>query len=80
MKPMVSVLRPSGLVLVSSIILVSCAYIDVPRQQQRLEATCRIQGSVQVAGTQPEAIVILLLRKIEESGDAHLDHTRYCIL
>jgi pimeloyl-ACP methyl ester carboxylesterase len=60
----------AGMALVSSIVLTSCAYLAVPEQQQRLDATCQIRGSAEVAGAHPAAIVVVLLRKVDAAGDA----------
>src|SRR5271168_4786533 len=51
-----------------SVILTGCQFLDVPQQQQRLNSICRIQGTVEVAGRKPDAIVVLSLRKPEEAG------------
>lgn len=59
-----------GLALLGTVVLASCALLAVPGQQRRLDSTCRIQGSVELSGAQPSAIVVLLLRRIDAVGDA----------
>ena len=59
-----------NLAVASSIILTGCAFLGVPQQQRRLDATCRIQGSAEVAGAKQGAIVVLLLRKGDGTGEA----------
>ncbi len=60
------------LVFVVSIGLTGCRILGVSQQQQRLDALCRIQGSADSARANPNAIVVLLLRKADGVGDAHL--------
>ncbi len=70
MMPRVSALSLFIMAIVSSTIVASCVFLDVPEQQQRLAAAWRIQGTVQVAPAPPHAIVVLLLRKVDSAGDA----------
>ena len=58
-----------SMAVASSIILTACAFLGVPQQQRRLDATCRIQGSAEVAGAKQGAIVVLLLRKGDGTGE-----------
>jgi pimeloyl-ACP methyl ester carboxylesterase len=67
--PRAAALSAAILALVSNILLASCAFLDVPEQQQRLAAACRIQGTVEVAGAQPQPIVIVLLRRVDGAGN-----------
>ena len=55
--------------LLVCIILTGCKFIGVSQQQQRLNSICRIQGSAEVAGGKSGAIVVVLLRKVDEAKD-----------